>query len=108
MKTEALGKKITTLLDKFVKQVTKEIEKLSKSTAAEAAPKKEKKAKAEKEKGTRAKPSMTCRAKGCRKKSKGPRFRFMCEEHIGQEPVAKPTKKNSKPATAADTATDAN
>jgi hypothetical protein len=43
---------------------------------------------------------MRCRYPGCKNKSKGPRFRFMCEEHrklskkVQNEALAKTAKKS--------------
>jgi hypothetical protein len=47
---------------------------------------------------------MSCRFPGCRNRSKGPRFRFLCEEHLKlpkkkqSEVLAKWAEKNGSPA----------
>jgi hypothetical protein len=48
----------------------------------------------------RAKVDMACRAKGCKARSKGPRFRFMCEKHLAgpKKPKTKKAAKAKKPA----------
>lgn len=51
------------------------------------------------EKKTRAPFETGCRHKGCKKRNKGPRFSFLCEDHRKKTVAAKVVKK-AKPAVA--------